>query len=380
MRVLTDRVWFDKAMHQFKSLNARLDMSCFPTMYDLPQDLDKMEEGKLFFVKSPDWHGGRVGVVRHHKEEVKELMHRLDSKLREEDPQRKTSSESLAGTGLNFKWVAQDYISPLLFEGRKFHIRLFVVITGLNPLKVWMLPNSSFIMLAHENHTIPTEGVEISQDQLFKDITNHDFMYRNMPAEIEKHPDRYWKVFETLHELGEDTWTEILKQIKYTVATSMMVAAPSFREASRLLPHQRSCFEVMGYDLLLDSEKRVKLLEINRSPSMGAYAEVKRLRKSRLLGDVLCLAGIGCERATVHPGAIQAEEADTLGDGDPSLSDEQSLERERKRGARTMAVQVLPDEEVEEKLEPALREATPSGSFSNVLGWSERMRNVHNEL
>merc|ERR1712217_169627 len=126
-------------------------------------------------------------------------------------------------------------------------------------------------------------------------------------------------------------YEEVLEQIKEAVATTLMVVAPELQEHASHIIGQRNGFELLGYDVLIDENRKAHILEINRSPSMTAHSENKRARKASLLGDVFCIVGLGCERASVRPGTILDDEADMLGVGDERLNSQQCLEREAKR-------------------------------------------------
>lgn len=305
-----------------------------------------MPKDELFFLKSPNIHGGHVEVAWNTGTKLETFLKRMTKKH-----------------GAKTKWVAQNYVKPLLFEGRKFHIRLFVLITGTDPLKVWMLPRWSYFELAHGNHSIPASGENIGAEQLLREVTNNPFTERERLKDIKADPGRYWKPLEDLQQLGEDVYAHLIGQMKETVATTLVIIAGNLREDALKLRGQRHAFELLGYDVLFDEEKKARILEINRSPSMAAHSEMKRLRKTSMLGDVFCIAGIGCERASLNPGPIPTDEEDDLGESDEQLDAVQCLKREQKRAARTSAVQVLPDKDLVAKFWPVVGE---SHRYENV--------------
>merc|ERR1712050_260189 len=95
---------------------------------------------------------------------------------------------------------------------------------------------------------------------------------------------------------------------------------------------------------------------------------MKRARKASMLGDVFCIGGIGCERASLYPGAIPADEADQLGPGYERLDAVQCLKHEQKRAARTAAVQVWPDEQLGAKFWPVIQHR----GYENARQFTER--------
>jgi hypothetical protein len=56
--------------------------------------------------------------------------------------------------------------------------------------------------------------------------------------------------------------------------------------------HRNNCFEVFGYDVILDSELKPWLLEVNLSPSLACESPLDLTIKSNLLADTFNMIGI----------------------------------------------------------------------------------------
>ncbi|CAE7420517.1 Ttll5 [Symbiodinium natans] len=56
--------------------------------------------------------------------------------------------------------------------------------------------------------------------------------------------------------------------------------------------HENSCFELYGFDVLVDESLKPWLLEVNLSPSMQADSPLDKQIKSTLLTDAFNLLGI----------------------------------------------------------------------------------------
>lgn len=55
--------------------------------------------------------------------------------------------------------------------------------------------------------------------------------------------------------------------------------------------HQ-NCFELLGFDILIDEELKLWLLEVNLTPSLAPDSEMDFNVKSTLLSDLFSLSGI----------------------------------------------------------------------------------------
>jgi hypothetical protein len=56
--------------------------------------------------------------------------------------------------------------------------------------------------------------------------------------------------------------------------------------------HRTNCFEILGFDVLIDSDLKPWLLEVNLSPSLATDSPLDHTIKSTLLADAFNLVGI----------------------------------------------------------------------------------------
>ena len=56
--------------------------------------------------------------------------------------------------------------------------------------------------------------------------------------------------------------------------------------------HRTNCFELLGFDILIDSDLKPWLLEVNLSPSLATDSPLDLSIKSTLLADVYNLVGV----------------------------------------------------------------------------------------
>ena len=56
--------------------------------------------------------------------------------------------------------------------------------------------------------------------------------------------------------------------------------------------HRTNCFEILGFDVLIDSDLKPWLLEVNLSPSLAADSPLDHTIKSTLIADTFNLIGI----------------------------------------------------------------------------------------
>jgi len=63
----------------------------------------------------------------------------------------------------------------------------------------------------------------------------------------------------------------------------------SLQSVSKIIINDKHCFELYGFDILLDEKLRPWLIEINASPSMTANTPADALKKNGVLDDTFTI-------------------------------------------------------------------------------------------
>lgn len=61
---------------------------------------------------------------------------------------------------------------------------------------------------------------------------------------------------------------------------------------SRFSKHKNICFELYGFDILIDNKLKPWLLEVNISPSLSSSSPLDKKIKTVLITDTLNLVGV----------------------------------------------------------------------------------------
>lgn len=187
--------------------------------------------------------------------------------------------------------VIQRYVTnPLLLNGYKFDLRLYVLVSSFQPTLEAFLYTEGFARfctapfqlqdlsnpLAHvSNSSIQTRHATRGQGPPLPD---HHPLRQAPPADVGGSKLRLSYVWQHLREgLGIDTeavWSDIA-----------MVVLKSLVCVEDVIPPQPGAFEVFGYDVLLDAELRPWLLEVNASPSLAREHGLDKEVKEALMRD-----------------------------------------------------------------------------------------------
>ncbi len=67
---------------------------------------------------------------------------------------------------------------------------------------------------------------------------------------------------------------------------------PPIVTAMKSTKHRNACFEVYGFDIMLDEKLKPWLLEVNVCPSLSSSSPLDKQIKTMLLSDTFHLVGI----------------------------------------------------------------------------------------
>ncbi|MDW7747287.1 PqqD family peptide modification chaperone [Halomonas sp.] len=189
-------------------------------------------------------------------------------------------------------WLVQEYVAnPHTIRGHKYVLRLYVLITSLEPLRVYLY-RQGFAKLASE----PWDPEDA--DNPYSQLTNPDINALNSRAEVPVEfidLDRYraW-----LRDQGHDD-EALFARIEDLVALTAISAVDAMRRrTAEAGADPRGCYELLGLDCLVDDTLKPWILECNLSPSLGICAapetggRVEEAVKGGLVHDMVALVDL----------------------------------------------------------------------------------------
>lgn len=254
-----------------------------PVTFELPSDYRMFVEeyhkqrGAIWIVKPAARSQGK-GIFLFRK--LKDL---IEWKSRETKPQQPgTPTET---------FVVQRYIdNPYLVAGRKFDLRIYVLVTSFHPLKVW-LAREGFARLC--SRLFDLKNIEDNRVHL----TNMAIQLKarhnveNVPL-IESQNGKWDDIWDgckwalcklkdyLIVEHGREVVENLMQRITGVIMASLLAVQPAMMQ-------DRNCFELYGYDVLLSDDLRPWLLEVNASPALTGTDDEDHRLKFDLIDDVL---------------------------------------------------------------------------------------------
>ncbi|XP_041358202.1 tubulin polyglutamylase TTLL7-like isoform X2 [Gigantopelta aegis] len=196
-------------------------------------------------------------------------------------------------------FIVQQYIDkPLLLDGYKFDLRVYVLVTSTDPLRVFLF-NDGLVRLSTEKYLPPHES---NLNRLYMHLTNYSVNKHNEHYEKSSSVDsgskrsiRYLNDFLRKNDIDV---AKLWRKISDMIVKTMLVAQPHVLHSYRMCRPGSShgadsvCFEVLGFDVLIDGKLKPWLLEINRSPSFNTDERIDYDIKSALIEDTFRLLNI----------------------------------------------------------------------------------------
>eukprot|EP00698_Gefionella_okellyi_P010773 TRINITY_DN2819_c0_g1_i4.p1 TRINITY_DN2819_c0_g1~~TRINITY_DN2819_c0_g1_i4.p1 ORF type:complete len:850 (+),score=203.47 TRINITY_DN2819_c0_g1_i4:351-2900(+) len=264
-------------MRRMQSMHGQKHFDFVPEQYTLPADLHRFhasaarDRNMLWIVKPCASSQGRGIYLAAHPSEV---------------PHDRTC-------------LVSRYLSnPLLIDGFKFDLRIYVAVTSVDPLRMYVY-REGLARFGTERYNKDLRNI----DNLFMHLTNYSInkMSENFVANEDPEVDNYgnkWSLsalWAYLRDMGIDTsllWQRIIDVI---IKTFISVENHIHSATKMFVPH-KNCFELFGFDILVDDNLRPWLLEVNLSPSLACDSPLDLKIKGHLIADLFNLVGMPLQR------------------------------------------------------------------------------------
>lgn len=200
--------------------------------------------------------------------------------------------------------IVSKYIAdPLCIDGHKCDVRLYVAVTSFDPLIIYLY-EEGLVRLA-----------TVKYDKSVEHLWNPCMHLCNYS--INKYHSDYIKATDNDEDVGHK-WTfsallrhlksqgcnvqQLMLNIEDVIIKSIFSCTQSIVSACRMfVPHSSNCFELYGFDILIDNTLKPWLLEVNLSPSLAIDTPLDTKVKSSLLTDLLTMVGIPVVSSVPQP-------------------------------------------------------------------------------
>ncbi|XP_024866412.2 LOW QUALITY PROTEIN: tubulin polyglutamylase ttll6 [Kryptolebias marmoratus] len=199
--------------------------------------------------------------------------------------------------------ICQVYVSkPFIIDGYKFDLRIYVLVTSCDPFSIFMF-KEGLARFCTAKYTEPTHG---NVNNVCMHLTNYSInknsenFVRDEDVGSKRKLSSLNKLLESISCNTEKMWSDIEDIIIKTLISAHPVLKHNYHTCFPNHTAGSACFEILGFDVLLDHRLKPWLLEVNHSPSFTTDSQLDREVKDVLLYDTLVLINLGaCDRRRI---------------------------------------------------------------------------------
>lgn len=198
-------------------------------------------------------------------------------------------------------YVISRYIdNPLLIGGKKFDMRLYVLVTSFRPLKAYQfkLGFCRFCTVKYDtsvteldnmyvhltNVSVQKHGVSVGRTGVSLGANRSVVICNQWQGEYNTLHGGKWSVQNLKLYLestrGHEVTSKLFGNISWLIVHSLRAVAP-------VMASDRHCFECYGYDIIVDNALKPWLVEVNASPSLTSTTVNDRILKYKLIDNIL---------------------------------------------------------------------------------------------
>mmetsp|Transcript_30963 Transcript_30963/g.38292 ORF Transcript_30963/g.38292 Transcript_30963/m.38292 type:complete len:265 (-) Transcript_30963:88-882(-) len=176
-------------------------------------------------------------------------------------------------------WVVQKYVEhPFLFNGRKFDIRVWAVVT--DDYRIYFYKDG-YLRTSSAEYNLKDKNVQVHLTNQCLQVKGEGYAqheegntlnYDDLQAYLDEHFGQY----------GLDVRDLLIPRIKDIIIDTFLCVKKKMNANNR-----ENCFELFGFDFLLDEDFRIWLIEVNYNPFLGTPNEYMKGLVPRMIEDML---------------------------------------------------------------------------------------------
>lgn len=190
--------------------------------------------------------------------------------------------------------MASEYIlNPHLLNGLKYDLRLYVLVSSFDPLRVYLY-EEGLTRFATEKFSTKKSKIK----KKFIHLTNYSinkkanqFIENNQDNEAKGNKWALSTYKREMEALGVNV-ESLFERIKDIIVKSCISVEPYMLDSfNKMSEHKNNCYELYGFDILIDSNFKPWVMEVNVSPSLNSSSPLDKKIKTMLICDTMNLVG-----------------------------------------------------------------------------------------
>lgn len=194
-----------------------------------------------------------------------------------------------------FRFVQEFIANPLLIDGHAFDLGVFVLITSMDPLRIYRWRSDVLLRFCPEAYH------PFDQENLRKYVVGENHLpFWEIPSLKVATQTFNFSALDAFNNHLEDEQLDVEKlwrQVDDAIVSIILSKATHLTRYSKIFQRrsQVEFFELLRFDFLVDEEMNLHLMEINMSPQLtptNAQDELIRVMYEQLLFNTISILGI----------------------------------------------------------------------------------------
>ena len=225
----------------------------YPETFVLPEESEEvirfMNSKRTVLLKPPNWFSG-LGIKITDSIGIIIVLYKILFRLY-------LNSDDIPMNGS--KVVVQEYVErPLLINRKKFDIRVYVLLTDVDPLQLYIF-NDGIVSFCTEDFTMDSEQLK----NKFVHLSNYSINKNNEKYNSKEHRWKLSSLWKYLKKEGIDC-DSLWERTKDVCLKSILCGLSKIREDSKeKLKSHYSSFKLIGIDIMYDDDLKPWLLEVH---------------------------------------------------------------------------------------------------------------------
>ena len=194
-------------------------------------------------------------------------------------------------------YLLTKYIShPHLINNKKYDFRVYVLITGIAPLKIYLY-EEGLVRFASEEYSLDINHLKENYRHLTNiSLNKKNTLYFKTASDVDNEEGNRWsfKAYIEYCKENDIDYNYIREQMKDIIIKEVLTVHKEFYEKIKNIKgiQPRNFFHLYGFDFLPDKNMKLYFLEGNDKPSLYMSDINDRKLKPQLVADIMNIVGV----------------------------------------------------------------------------------------
>ena len=188
----------------------------------------------------------------------------------------------------NFSMIASRYIdNPFLINNKKFDLRIYAFVTSIMPLRIYRF-NEGLTRFTTSNYNSDKNDRCAHLTNYAVNKNNKNYIQNTQPFDIDYNSSK-WTLTSLKQYLEENNINSelIFNKIDDIIIKTLISCENNLLSAiSKYCSYQENCFELYGFDILIDDNLNCWLMECNLSPNLHYDAPIDLKIKGEMIAEI----------------------------------------------------------------------------------------------